>query len=96
MASPARRSWSPARWSTGSTRSEIEELFQSGLHEFVSDAIDTTRQPVARDQQGVSLLGVLMRLTVRHATTYSYEPPAERCALRLRLYPPAFDSQRVK
>lgn len=36
-----------------------------------------------------------MRLTVRHATTYTYEPPADRCALRLRLYPPAFDSQRI-
>lgn len=36
-----------------------------------------------------------MRLTVRHATTYVYEPPANRCALRLRLYPPAFGSQRV-
>lgn len=36
-----------------------------------------------------------MRLTVRHATTYAYEPPADRCALRLRLYPPGFDSQRV-
>jgi transglutaminase-like putative cysteine protease len=36
-----------------------------------------------------------MRLTVRHATTYSYDPPAERCALRLRLYPPSFDSQKV-
>jgi transglutaminase-like putative cysteine protease len=36
-----------------------------------------------------------MRLTVRHATTYTYEPPADRCALRLRLYPPSFDSQRV-
>ena len=36
-----------------------------------------------------------MRLTVRHATTYAYEPPADRCALRLRLYPPSFDSQRV-
>lgn len=37
-----------------------------------------------------------MRLTVRHATTYTYDPPADRCALRLRLYPPSFDSQRVK
>lgn len=36
-----------------------------------------------------------MRLTVRHATAYAYDPPAERCALRLRLYPPSFDSQRV-
>ena len=36
-----------------------------------------------------------MRLSIRHATTYAYDPPAERCALRLRLYPPAFDSQRV-
>jgi transglutaminase-like putative cysteine protease len=36
-----------------------------------------------------------MRLAVRHATTYVYEPPADRCALRLRLYPPSFDSQRV-
>lgn len=37
-----------------------------------------------------------MRLTVRHATTYTYDPPADRCALRLRLYPPSFDSQKVK
>ncbi len=36
-----------------------------------------------------------MRLTVRHATTYAYDPPADRCALRLRLYPPGFDSQKV-
>jgi len=36
-----------------------------------------------------------MRLTIRHATTYSYDPPAERCVLRLRLFPPGFDSQRV-
>ena len=36
-----------------------------------------------------------MRLTVRHATTYTYDPPADRCALRLRLYPPAFNSQKV-
>ncbi|MBK8839434.1 MAG: transglutaminase family protein [Hyphomonadaceae bacterium] len=36
-----------------------------------------------------------MRLTVRHATTYTYEPPADRCALRLRLYPSVFASQRV-
>lgn len=37
-----------------------------------------------------------MRLTVRHATIYTYDPPAERCALRVRLFPPSFDSQRVK
>lgn len=37
-----------------------------------------------------------MRLNVRHATTYTYDPPAERCALRVRLFPPSFDSQRVK
>ncbi len=36
-----------------------------------------------------------MRLTIRHATTYSYDPPAERCALRVRLFPPSFDGQRV-
>src|SRR5512147_1321939 len=36
-----------------------------------------------------------MRLNVRHTTTYSYDPPADRCALRLRLYPPSFDSQKV-
>jgi transglutaminase-like putative cysteine protease len=36
-----------------------------------------------------------MHLTVRHATLYSYDPPATRCALRLRLYPPTFDAQRV-
>jgi len=36
-----------------------------------------------------------MRLSIRHATTYAYDPPAERCALRLRLYPPGFDSQLV-
>jgi transglutaminase-like putative cysteine protease len=37
-----------------------------------------------------------MRLTVRHATTYLYDPPADRCALRLRLYPPSSDNQRVQ
>lgn len=36
-----------------------------------------------------------MHLTVRHATTYTYDPPASRCALRLRLYPASFEGQRV-
>ncbi len=36
-----------------------------------------------------------MHLVVRHLTSYAYDPPAGRCALRLRLYPPAFQSQRV-
>ena len=36
-----------------------------------------------------------MRLSIRHATTYSYETAPDRCALRLRLYPPACDTQRV-
>lgn len=36
-----------------------------------------------------------MRLTVRHLTTYAYETAPDRCALRLRLYPPAFDAQRI-
>lgn len=36
-----------------------------------------------------------MRLNIRHATTYAYDPPAERCALRLRLYPPDFAAQTV-
>lgn len=36
-----------------------------------------------------------MRLSIRHLTTYAYEPATDRCALRLRLHPSAFDSQRV-
>ena len=37
-----------------------------------------------------------MRLSVRHITRYAYDPPAERAALRLRLYPPRFASQAVQ
>jgi transglutaminase-like putative cysteine protease len=36
-----------------------------------------------------------MHLTVRHATSYHYDRPPDRCALRLRLYPPSFETQRV-
>jgi transglutaminase-like putative cysteine protease len=36
-----------------------------------------------------------MRLLIRHVTSYVYEPPADRCALRLKLYPIPFDAQRV-
>jgi transglutaminase-like putative cysteine protease len=36
-----------------------------------------------------------MPLFIRHATTYIYDPPADRCALRLRLYPPSFEGQSV-
>ena len=36
-----------------------------------------------------------MRLSIRHVTSYVYEPPADRCALRLKLYPSQFDAQRV-
>jgi len=37
-----------------------------------------------------------MRLTVRHLTRLAADPPSDRCALRLRLYPSAFDGQAVK
>jgi transglutaminase-like putative cysteine protease len=36
-----------------------------------------------------------MRLWIRHATSYSYHPPPDRCALRLRLYPATFEAQRI-
>jgi transglutaminase-like putative cysteine protease len=36
-----------------------------------------------------------MRLSVRHITSYAYEPPADRGALRLRVYPSAYDAQKV-
>jgi transglutaminase-like putative cysteine protease len=34
-----------------------------------------------------------MRLSVRHITRYDYETPVQRASLRLRLYPPRFDTQ---
>jgi len=37
-----------------------------------------------------------MLISIRHTTTYEYDPPIERCALRLRLYPPTFASQQVR
>ena len=37
-----------------------------------------------------------MRLTVRHITRLASDPPADRCSLRLRLYPSMFDGQKVK
>ncbi|MEP7209310.1 MAG: transglutaminase family protein [Alphaproteobacteria bacterium] len=36
-----------------------------------------------------------MRLSIRHITSYAYAPPADRCALRLKLYPSQFDGQQV-
>ncbi len=36
-----------------------------------------------------------MRLYVRHLSTYLYDPPADRVAMRLKLYPSAFDGQTV-
>lgn len=36
-----------------------------------------------------------MRLSVRHVTTYAYEPPAVRVALDLKLFPPATRGQAV-
>lgn len=36
-----------------------------------------------------------MRLHVRHATRYDYEPPAHRADLRLKLFPSQFASQSV-
>ena len=35
-----------------------------------------------------------MRLSVRHATRYAYDPPALRADLRLRLFPSRFDGQK--
>lgn len=34
-----------------------------------------------------------MRLTIRHLSTYLYDPPADRVAMRLKLYPSVFDGQ---
>src|SRR5579871_5180752 len=36
-----------------------------------------------------------MHLRIRHLTTYRYDPPRERCALRLKLYPSLFDGQKT-
>lgn len=36
-----------------------------------------------------------MRLSIRHVTSYAYEPAADRVSLRLKLYPSAFDAQRT-
>jgi len=36
-----------------------------------------------------------MRLSVRHLSTYLYDPPADRVAMRLKLYPSLFDGQDV-
>ncbi|MBU6406033.1 MAG: transglutaminase family protein [Alphaproteobacteria bacterium] len=35
-----------------------------------------------------------MKITIRHQTRYAYSPPAGRAALRLRLFPPQFDTQQ--
>lgn len=35
-----------------------------------------------------------MRVSVRHVSHYRYEPPAERVAMRLKLYPSQHDGQR--
>ncbi|MDZ4761953.1 MAG: transglutaminase family protein [Alphaproteobacteria bacterium] len=37
-----------------------------------------------------------MQLSLRHVTTYAYDPPVSRFALRLKLYPSQIDSQSVK
>lgn len=37
-----------------------------------------------------------MRLAIRHVTSYRYDPPADRVALRLRLWPVPFEGQAVK
>ena len=34
-----------------------------------------------------------MRLTIRHLSTYLYDPPADRVAMRLKLYPSRFEGQ---
>lgn len=36
-----------------------------------------------------------MRLSVRHLSTYLYDPPADRVAMRLKLFPSQFDGQSV-
>lgn len=36
-----------------------------------------------------------MRLSVRHVTRYTYSPAAERLALRLRVFPSAFEGQAI-
>ncbi len=36
-----------------------------------------------------------MRLSIRHTTTYAYDPPVERVALRLKLYPSQFEGQQA-
>lgn len=37
-----------------------------------------------------------MRVSIRHVTRYSYSPPAQRTALRVKLFPSTFQTQRVE
>jgi transglutaminase-like putative cysteine protease len=36
-----------------------------------------------------------MRLSIRHVTSYAYDPPAMRTDLRLRLFPSRFEGQKI-
>jgi transglutaminase-like putative cysteine protease len=37
-----------------------------------------------------------MRLSIRHVSTFAFDSPVDRCALRLRLYPSTFNGQKPK
>ena len=37
-----------------------------------------------------------MKFNIKHVTTYKYEPAAQRLVMRLKLFPPFFDGQKIE
>ncbi len=77
----------------------IKQIFDTGLHEFLTGFIQRQLSPRRRSREGlsVSLTGAegQMRLKISHRTEYHYDEPVHYALQRLRLTPRGGPTQSV-
>ena len=79
-------------------RASMTQIFQGGLHEFITGVHRGQRAPVEHDLRAVPLHlsgGDPMRIRISHEITHRFAPPARMLIQNLRLTPHGFDSQYV-
>ena len=73
----------------------IEDVFEEGLHEFLSRMIAEVRGLFGHHSRRLSVRRGAMRLRVDHETVYHFDPPMRGVVQSLRLHPTQCENQQV-
>ncbi len=75
--------------------SNIDGIFEQGLHEFVGRFPRRQRRARLADRTRLQVPGIAMRLTVNHSTSYLYDAPVDYGLQQVRLTPKEREGQKI-